>query len=537
MKPTDSYKSGPTPTNVWYHDDTVPENNINPVEITRQPNQTQAPRDGEEFKTNFNYEDNSEDYVPKVDGIVKMDKRNPIWQYTDEQIKLGFIKKLQDQYNFITPQNVEFHIDRAEGTVQYNYRKELAVASRKIKSARHFVPFSGLGTGDSFYMDKTGIQNQAPGLWEKWEKDFGKAITDQDKFIKKGETFCIYKGKDKTGRCIKAEYPFQKLAKGAEFNLDIKLLESEADPQVMEAFRAKVPTMTEFTVFVKIDEKSFMPKKRKESDNEKQEQKSLKDWQAKNTIIMPNAGEANKLPVLFRVWNVIVEDTETAPGAVKLKNIDVWSIFTFSGSAVPSDFATKTYKPTETEFLKVSKDYFKLWKGGKVKLPEILTDDEASDAQTRIANFLDEQRQKRNVADPTFFISKGDRGHTDWLNQEVSGEEMVFVKDEITPKKKSSVEAVLEGMFKKVETKTDDLGEYIKVQPKDVEHELEGAGFHWQDLINKSEGEKEISVPKANGKGNETKKVRVGATEKFSWTIDTKPDQDGRYWMVINKVK
>jgi hypothetical protein len=505
------------------------------VEITRQPNQTQAPRNGEEFKTNFNYEDNSEDYMPKVDGIVKMDKRNPIWQYTDEQIKLGFIKKLQDQYNFITPQNVEFHIDRAEGTIQYNYRKELAVASRKIKSARHYIPFSGLETGESFYMDKTGIQKQAPGLWEIWEKAFGKTITDQDKFIKKGDNFCIYKGKDKIGSCIKAEYPFKKLANGSEFNLDVDSLKANA-PAVYTSFQKKIPTLTEFTVMVKIDAKSFMPKKRKESDNEKQEQKSLKDWQAQNTIVMPSANDANNLPILFRVWNVIVEDTETAVGAVKLKDIDVWSIFTFAGNAIPADFA-KSYKPMQTEFLKVSADYFKLWKGGKTKLPDILTDDDAQDSQAQIAQFLNEQRQKRNTTDPTFFISKGDRGHTDWLNQEVSGEEMAFVKDEIIPKKKNSVEAVLEGMFKKVETKTDDLGEYIKVQPKDVEAELVKAGFKWQDLIDKSEGEKEISVPKAKGKGNETKKVRVGATEKFSWTIDTKPDQDGRYWMVINKVK
>ena len=522
MKPTDSYRYDEPNSNMWFRQDTVPENHINPVEVTHIDNNV-LPRSGHEFKTTFNFDDNSENYKINVDGVMKVDLKSPIWQHKDEDIQKAMLSKLQEQYDFLSMDNMRFVINRVDGIIEYYY-KDNKIASNKIIAELQYIQFKDLDVGEPFYIVPERLQEQAPGVLEDWQKSLKQVINPNDMYIKRAGGFCVLKTRDTLGDCVDASIKYKNLKEGASFNLDINNLMAKY-PEVYGQLKDKVKGLSYETEFIKIDQQTFYPTKTPEN---------------KLTI------KAGELPITFGVWVVVIDKSAEPPGGIKLSEVPAMSIFTLGENAIAKQYR-ESYHPYSTEFLKISPEYFMLWRGGKTVIPGIMEQDPYNFDYDKISkDKLRDQYTKMSKQSPMFYISTGNEAFTDLNRRQVSGDETVFIKDTITPKKKNTLEAVLNSMFSKYETKKDELGEYIEVTTMDIAKELEAAKLNYQQFEEKTNPEwVNIDLPKTDTKTDKKdapkvnkktidhvgKKVRTGATDKFSWTIGENKK------VVINRVK
>jgi len=517
MKPVDDYPKREPNTNVWYRNDTFPENHREPAKVTRFVEDI-VPNWGEYWKTQPQYDDNSENYTPKAEGIMKFDTSNPIWTFADEEIKEAIKDKVTEMYMFVDPSDVEVDISRDKKTISYRTKKKMMSFWLESETGRGgesqvVVNFEFLDDGETFSIDPNVMKSKYGDIWDAWnlmKKGIMQDITREDKWIKTSPyTFCIYDEKGKiTKDCLKTEFGFQALKNGAKFNVNMDKIKEESPTAFATMVKqiAEVETdrrvtdiensLNNNTVFIKIDENTFAL--------------------GTNKDITFDVEDPNSLPVFFQVWQVLVEEKAIPEGTVPLSDIGVGEVFVVPDAYIPK-LLRKKIIPMNSQFIKLSDEEFINYKPGKA-MPD----------EEELEKFKKKKKQEIfHIADPS--LPDYD---TDWDRRIISPNIQVVREtgEAEKPKKKETLDGIFDEMFKQYEVKKSDIGEYIVVNMEAISKAVGKAGADFQEFANNTESKESEWV---NPETEEEEMVKFGNSERHAWIVRTL--EDGGTEVIITK--
>jgi hypothetical protein len=496
---------------------------------------------------------NSDDYINKyskenVNGIYKLDKNNPIWQYNNEDIKMAVLRKLQQQYPIIKDiEGLDVKIDRNKGVIDYKYNMEIIKSNKKnIKCDdnnkeigneedvneldREETFFEKLRVGETFYIDPQKFQALYPAFYKNKQFDKIGKFTRGTKWKKTSSTtFCLFFGSNK---CVEAYVAFAEISNNSVFQIYVDGLRNKYSEYYGYIKSQLGRDITMEDKFIKINNNQY---KLYDKDSDK----ILKINQPMN------------LQVLFLVFVIEVDKEVASPQAIPLKDIPIGTIFTFTISAVKPIYHDKI-KPGKTKFIKMTDDEVYLYKPEKFN-QDLLTleidDPDWENFKTvediEKAQKLDEfktmikKKAERTREVPFMIIDNLLPEENDFGTRRISAGSYVFIieEKEFIIKKKSTMDQLLGSLFGKYETKKDDKGEYIKISQRELEQQLASVGLTYTDFDKLSHKE-DIDLPTGEYETKEdgTKipiykkfNTTLGNSENFYWVLTA----DG-YW-TINK--
>jgi hypothetical protein len=481
---------------------------------------------------------NSDDYINKyskenVKGMYKLDKNNPIWQYTDEDIKQAVLRKLQQQYPVIKDmEGLDLTIDRSKGILNYQYDMQVIKSYKRIdiikaeedkdiyisELEREETYFEKLRVEETFYIDPQKFQALYPGFYNNPQfKKVGK-FTSGTKWKKTSPTtFCLYFGGKK---CVEAYVAFSELSNNSIFQIYVDGLRSKYSEYYGYIKSQLGRDITMEDKFIKINKNQY-----KLVDGDK----ILKINQPMN------------LQVLFLVFLIEVDKEVASPDSVPLADIPIGTIFTFTISAIKPVYQEK-FKPGKTKFIKMTDEEIYLYKPEKFNqdLMTLETEDpdwgnfkttEDIEKAQKMEEFKEIIRKKveRTREIPFMIVQNLLPEENDFGTRRISAGSYVFVIDEkeFVIKKKSTMEQLLDSLFSKYETVKDNMGEYIKVPQRELESQLSSVGLSYTDFDKLSHKE-DIDLPTGQYETKEdgTKvpiykkyNTTLGNTTKHTWVL------------------
>lgn len=510
MNPTDSYPKRERCENIWYRNDTFPENHREPAEVTRFVKDI-VPSWGEYFKVYPTFDDNSENYDFTPEGILQLDKTNPIWTFSDKEIIEAVKDKVTEIYVFLNENEIEVDINRDNKTISYRTKKLVSFYLEeadygRVGEGETRINFEYLDVGEVFHVDPNEMESKYKMWAEKWallKKGLAKELTREDSWVKTNDwTFCLLDNKGKkTEFCLNALFKFSELVTGSKFYIN------------MDKMRAN--NLKEFQDIIEIIQKHHPEKNKSNIANELSNETSFMKIDentfalADDTSVKFNIENPESLPVFFYVWQVIVKERAIPSDTILLKEVNIGDTFVIPDAYIPP-IMWKKIKPMNTVFIKISDEEFAYYKPGKTMIPE--------------EEELEKFKKKRKT--DIFYIADDivDDYDTDWDRRIISPNiriQLSSVGEEKTLKKKQTLDGVLEKMFKEYKKEKTSLGEYIVVNINAIAQACGQANVSFDQFWqNTDPQEQEWENPKTEEKLN----VKFGNTEKFSWII--KPDNE-----------
>jgi hypothetical protein len=473
---------------------------------------------------------NSDDYINKyakedVKGIYKLEKNNPIWQYTDEDIKQAVLRKLQQQYPIIKDINgLDLTIDRSKGILNYQYDMQVIKSYKKIdvikaeedeRKGEKDLYFENLSIGETFYIDPQILQSKYPKFANNLQfKKIGNFNRETKWKKTSATTFCSY---FEGGKCIQAYISFEDVAKGAEFQF--YGVDENYKNWLQYAKQQLGRDIYKGDVCQKIDDTSF---------------KVIQE----NIVLKTKS--AISLQVFFTVFIIEVDEEIPPEGSIPLADVPVGSRFVFTTAAIKKIYWNQYggIQPSKTVFIKVSNSSFYIWKPGK--LDEELFIDMFNEKE-KMGVVTEETRKKAEKAQKyAFSIVDGlTPAENNWAGRKISPGSYVIIlsEEDFSTKKKSTMDGFLEGLFGKYHVEKDTKGEFIKISPKDLDNELSKVELSTTDFMNLTH-EETIDLPSGEYETKEdgTKepiykpyRTKIGNSEHFYWVLGV----DGNW--IINK--
>jgi hypothetical protein len=485
-------------TNIFYRNDTSDSESLsgNP-EVSRITDlQDTAPDSGLNYKTNLNFDNTRYDqgnyYKSTVSGILKLDKKSPIWQTDDTLIKQSLVSKLNKEYPGLTLDSLDITINRQEGTIAYESKRVMSGISI-LSADRVEIPFQLLGLDELFYIEPQKLQAQYPGFarnkqWKnmgKWDRTTIWQKTDNIKF-------CMFEDNKK---CITTELTLNDIGIEGTFKIDFRRAETLKYFAYMKGLLKREVQLDEnkqsIDLFQKIDDKQFKL------------YTPLNNQEAKIVFAIKNP---EILFVYFDVWKVEMDNKAVPQNAIPVGKIVPGGIFVLVDKDI-SEAAKGRYVPYNTQFIKMDNKTFMLWEAGKT---------DVDDLATIIEQWRTDQKTSKVQKNYIFEFDTRDPQYNDWDGnpKKISYETMVIPRSEmaISPRKKQTLDGILEQLIKSYPSQKDKLGTYIKIPIGTFEQEIGKANVLWDDVIKKS------APQTVEGLGE----VLMGNTEKYSWIINEK---------------
>jgi hypothetical protein len=460
---------------------------------------------------------------------------NPIWQYTDEDIKNAVLRKLQQQYPIIKDiDGLDLIIYRSKGILDYKYNMEIIKSNKKIniikaeeeesediyigEMEREETYFEKLRTEETFYIDPQKFQALYPGFYNNPQfKKIGK-FTSGTKWKKTSPTtFCLYYGGKK---CVEAYVAFAELSNNSIFQIYVDGLKSKYSEYYGYIKSQLGRDITMEDKFIKLNNNQY-----RLSDGEK----ILKINQPMN------------LQVLFLVFLIEVDKEVASPGSTPLADIPIGTIFTFTTSAIKPIYWDKI-KPGKTKFIKMTDDEIYLYKPEKFNQDLFSLETEDPDWENlkttqdiekaqKMEEFKELIRKKveRTREIPFKIVENLLPEENDFGVKRISAGSYVFVIDEkeFTIKKKSTMDQLLGSLFGKFETIKDNQGEYIKISQRELEAQLASVGLTFTDFDKLSHKE-DIDLPTGEYEIKEDG-TKVPVYKKYNTTIG---NSSNYYWVL-----
>jgi hypothetical protein len=117
----------------FYRQDTVPENQKDPLldQVGRPSMNEKNPHYSGDNARSIIYPEQSQSKFKRLDGMFTFDKNNKVWNYTNEKIEKVVKELIGEKYN-VDPNDVVVRINRAAGTIHYNYLYYVRAKRKKI---------------------------------------------------------------------------------------------------------------------------------------------------------------------------------------------------------------------------------------------------------------------------------------------------------------------------------------------------------------------------------------------------------------------
>lgn len=530
---------GEPSTNIWYHNDTLPDNWAGP-EVSRNTEvlKDQSLDDGNLYKTNLNLVDDARGNNPRqseAKGMLKLDKKNPIWKYDDELIKEVLVKKLQEKYMYVEPKGLNVDIDRNEGIINYEYQgnKYTGIKSYKIISDEDDIElvevfFEDLKVQETFYIDPQKMESNYKNFYESDDfKKVGKFSRDTEWQKTSATTFCLF---TEGTKCVKTEIKFYDVTIGSVFNINPDGLRADHAPYYGYIKQQMGRDPVESDKFQKIDDTHYI----------------FIEGGKKLSIKQPE-----KMPVLFVVFLVEVDQKVAPPSSIALAEVPIGSIFVFTTAAV-NKTAQGKIKPGTTQFIKMTSAECFIYNPanfdeeafGSHNFDEVYEAMQFNSEEEIEKALLEDQiktelKKRREKAQKQAFIIDENiiPEANNWGGRHISAGSYVLVLDKKQfAVKKSTMNTFIESLFSKFETTKDEKGEYIIISPVELEAGLSDAKLDYTDWDKLTRNET-IKMPTGEYDEKDGKKTpimqdfdtKVGNTDKYYWVMD----KDGNW--IINK--
>lgn len=470
------------PTNIWYHKS---DSNTQTGEIGRNTEMTQGetPDSGLNNRFTYNLENTHTDpqfqKSLEFSGVLKLDKKNGIWGFSDEDIKNGLLKKAQRRMSFLRQSDLNVNIDRVQGIITYDLKKVSAKILLRAEIEYIKIPFSNLDDGDYFHLEKGVMEGSFPGLKNnfKWTQlgDF----TKDSPMVKKGPH--SFWSKDQQMQ-VDLEFSMADAAKNSEFGLNVaKIKENNIDVynKILETLGKNEIDWNDF--FIKTTDNVLTYRQ--------------------NPTISFEIDRPEKLPIYFTAFVVLIDKKAMPDYVTPIKDVSIGTLFTVPDAELRPESVREKYKPAQTKFIKTTEKQFILYTPGKFN-PKDFDTEELSDINVT-----------RKYADKIFTIlPKGDEV-TNWDRKEVSENMMVIEvgTEELKPKKQSTMVEFIESLFNKYTKTKDELGEHITVPEKQLQVEMSNK-IEYDEFVKKERDENMETIGQ----------TKVGAEEIYSWFHDNK---------------
>jgi hypothetical protein len=451
-----------------------------------------------------------------VKGMFKLDKKSDIWALSDDEIKSAIFNKIKNQYSWINENNFIVNINRSNGIIEYEEKKQLYSNKQNIKAIDITelvqTTFETLEVGELFHIDPEIMNSQYSKFYNNPQFKNAGGFTLDTVWKKTGNaTFCK---NDKENACVEAYVSLDDASNGSIINIDINRLKKKNVNYYNYLTQKLDKELSNDDKFYKIDNTHI----------------AIVD--GKDIITIKNPLE---IPVFFITWIIEVDSKVAPPNSIPLNKVPAGGLFYMTTSAVKQIYWS-TIKPALDMFCKFDEESFVRYKAGKfnISYDENYFDPDTLENALFTKESLKKEQQKTldRIEKQKFHIDENiPPEENNWDTRQISSGSYVIVFNKLDFQKvKSTLNEAIDSMFNKFEIKKDEFGESITISLTQLEQELAKNELDYTEFDSKMK-KQEIDLPIGDGK-TEKVSTSVGNTDKYYWYINP-TDKN----VVINRTK